>query len=165
MLFVVCVCQSGQAFVTMYHKEDIWQCHFDGTSGSTWDISPPNIERLNDEFTSDRDVRIFVTVDFTRFVILCFALIAFSALMLPVCRQGDQLAYKITTTAPRHSIFTSWMLYLTPNQQCQSTEGSYFVMWVIYLSLITIDFHGMVGCFASANVYCSFSHICNCVVL
>ena len=25
---------------------------------------------------------------------------------------------------PHHSIFTGWMLLLTPNQQCQSTEGS-----------------------------------------
>jgi len=25
--------------------------------------------------------------------------------------------------APHHSIFTEWMLFLTPNQQCQSTEG------------------------------------------
>jgi len=31
---------------------------------------------------------------------------------------------KITTT-PHHSIFTDWMLFLTPNQQCQSTEGKY----------------------------------------
>jgi len=31
---------------------------------------------------------------------------------------------KITTT-PHHSIFTDWTLFLTPNQQCQSTEGKY----------------------------------------
>jgi len=30
-----------------------------------------------------------------------------------------------TTPAHRHSIFTSRMLFLTPNQQCQSTEGTY----------------------------------------
>ena len=34
----------------------------------------------------------------------------------PRCRQ-------ITTPAPSHSIFTSQMLLVTPNQQCQSTEG------------------------------------------
>jgi len=34
----------------------------------------------------------------------------------PRCRQ-------ITTPAPSHSIFTDWMLLVTPNQQCQSTEG------------------------------------------
>jgi len=30
---------------------------------------------------------------------------------------------QITTPTPQHSIFTGWMLFLTPNQQCQSTEG------------------------------------------
>jgi len=32
------------------------------------------------------------------------------------CRQ-------ITMPAPHHSIFVGRMLFLTPNQQCQSTEG------------------------------------------
>jgi len=27
------------------------------------------------------------------------------------------------TSTPHHSIFTGEMLFLTPNQQCQSTEG------------------------------------------
>ena len=31
---------------------------------------------------------------------------------------------QITTPTPHHSIFTGQMLFLTPNQQCQSTEGS-----------------------------------------
>jgi len=29
---------------------------------------------------------------------------------------------QITTPTPHQSIFTGWMLFLTPNQQCQSTE-------------------------------------------
>ena len=33
------------------------------------------------------------------------------------------LAPDITTPTPHHSIFTGRMLFLTPNQQCQSTEG------------------------------------------
>ena len=33
------------------------------------------------------------------------------------CRQ-------ITTPTPHHSIFTGRMLFLTPNQQCRSTEGT-----------------------------------------
>ena len=32
---------------------------------------------------------------------------------------------KITTTTPNHLIFTGQMLFLTPKQQCQSTEGKY----------------------------------------
>ena len=34
-----------------------------------------------------------------------------------ICKQ-------ITTPTPDHSIFTGRMLFLTPNQQCQSTEGT-----------------------------------------
>jgi len=30
---------------------------------------------------------------------------------------------QIATSTPRHSIFTGRMLFLTPNQQCQNTEG------------------------------------------
>jgi len=26
-------------------------------------------------------------------------------------------------SAPHHSIFTGWMLFLTLNQECQSTDG------------------------------------------
>jgi len=29
-----------------------------------------------------------------------------------------------TTLAPHHSFFTGWMLFPTPNQQCQSTQGN-----------------------------------------
>jgi len=61
----------------MYQKEDIWQCYFDGTSGSKWDISPPSIERLNEELISDHNVSIYFTVDFTRSVIQCLAVIFF----------------------------------------------------------------------------------------
>jgi len=31
---------------------------------------------------------------------------------------------KITTPAPHRSIYTGRMLFMTPNQQCQSTEGN-----------------------------------------
>jgi len=30
---------------------------------------------------------------------------------------------EITTPTPRHSVFTGWMPFLPPSQQCQSTEG------------------------------------------
>jgi len=32
---------------------------------------------------------------------------------------------QITTPAPHHSVFTGWMPFLPPNQQYQSTEGTY----------------------------------------
>jgi len=36
--------------------------------------------------------------------------------------QCHQLDYYATPT-PHHSMFTGQVLFLTPNQQCQSTEG------------------------------------------
>ena len=43
------------------------------------------------------------------------------------CTIWKQYAHRfrqITTPTPHHSIFTGRMLFLTPNQQCQSTEGN-----------------------------------------
>ena len=39
------------------------------------------------------------------------------------CKQSAPRCRQITTPTPRHSIFTGLMLFLTFNQQCQSTEG------------------------------------------
>ena len=39
------------------------------------------------------------------------------------CKQSAPRSRQTTTLAPHHSIFTDRMLYLTPNQQRQSTEG------------------------------------------
>jgi len=40
-----------------------------------------------------------------------------------MCKQSAHRSKQITTPAPHHSIFTGQVLFLTPNQQCQSTEG------------------------------------------
>ena len=40
-----------------------------------------------------------------------------------ICKQSAPRSRQITTTTPHHSFFTGWMLFLTPNQQCQGTEG------------------------------------------
>jgi len=42
-----------------------------------------------------------------------------------VCKQSAPRFRQITTPTPHHSNFTGWMLFLTPNQQCQSTEGNF----------------------------------------
>jgi len=42
---------------------------------------------------------------------------------------------QITTPAPHHSIFTGQILFLSPNQQCQSTEGNHVVSYCIKLHL------------------------------
>jgi len=38
-------------------------------------------------------------------------------------KQSAPHSRNITTPAPQHSIFTGWVLFLMPNQQCRSIEG------------------------------------------
>ena len=47
-----------------------------------------------------------------------------SGISWTICKQSAPSYRQITTPTPRHSIFTSRMLFLTPKQQCQSTEGT-----------------------------------------
>ena len=56
----------------------------------------------------------------------------FHIMAVPSSRQ-------ITKPAPRHSIFTGRMLFLTSNQQRQSTEGTYTCN--LYLIFILILYH------------------------
>jgi len=47
-----------------------------------------------------------------------------SGISLTICIQSAPRSRQITTPTPHQSIFTGPMLFLTPNQQCQSTEGN-----------------------------------------
>jgi len=47
-----------------------------------------------------------------------------SGISWTTCKQSAPRSRQITTATPHRSIFTGWMLLLTPNQQCQSTEGT-----------------------------------------
>jgi len=47
-----------------------------------------------------------------------------SGISWTICKQSAPCSWQITTPTPHHSIFTGRMLFLTPNQQCQSTEGT-----------------------------------------
>ena len=38
-----------------------------------------------------------------------------------ICKQSAPCCRQITTLTPHHSIYTGRLLFLTPNQQCQST--------------------------------------------
>jgi len=38
---------------------------------------------------------------------------------------------KIIMPEPHHSIFKDWMLFLTPKQQCQCTEGTNKLLTII----------------------------------
>jgi len=46
-----------------------------------------------------------------------------SGISWTICKQSASYSEQTTTPTPHHSIFTGWMLFLMPNQQCQSTEG------------------------------------------
>ena len=47
-----------------------------------------------------------------------------SAISWTICKQAAPRSREITTSTRHHSTFTGRMLFLTPKQQCQSTEGS-----------------------------------------
>jgi len=42
----------------------------------------------------------------------------------------EKRSRQTTTPAPHHSVFTRWMPFLLPNQQCQSTEGTGTVFYI-----------------------------------
>ena len=46
-----------------------------------------------------------------------------SGISWTICKSFAPHSRQITTAVPHHSIIMGWMLFLTPNQQCQSTEG------------------------------------------
>jgi len=46
-----------------------------------------------------------------------------SGISWTIHKQSEPHSRQTTIPAPHHSIFTGRMLFLTPNQQCQSTEG------------------------------------------
>ena len=47
-----------------------------------------------------------------------------SCISWAICKQSAPRSRQITTPTPHHSIFTGRLLFLTPNQQRQSTEGT-----------------------------------------
>jgi len=47
-----------------------------------------------------------------------------SGISWTICKQSAPRSRQITTPTRHHSIFTGWMLFLTPNQQHQSPEGT-----------------------------------------
>jgi len=48
-----------------------------------------------------------------------------SGISWTIHKQSAPHSIQITTPTPHHSIFTGRMLFLMPNQQCQSTEGNF----------------------------------------
>ena len=48
-----------------------------------------------------------------------------SGISWTIFKQSAPRSRQITTPTPHQSMFTGRMLFLAPNQQCQSTEGNY----------------------------------------
>ena len=46
-----------------------------------------------------------------------------------ICKQSAPRCRQMTTPTPHYSIFTGQVLFLTPNEQCQSTEVRYTQCW------------------------------------
>jgi len=50
-----------------------------------------------------------------------------SGISWTICKQSAPHSRQITTPTSHHPTFTIRMLFMTPNQQCQSTEGTYTI--------------------------------------
>jgi len=65
-----------------------------------------------------------------------------SGITWTICKQSAPHFRQITTPTPYHSIFTGWMLFLMPSQQCKSTEGQCYGKMVVDISsVIGCNFH------------------------
>ena len=55
-----------------------------------------------------------------------------SGISWTICKQSAPRSRQITAPTPHQSIFTGRMLFLTPDQQCQSTEGRIRILISIF---------------------------------
>ena len=62
-----------------------------------------------------------------------------SGISWTICKQFAPSPRQITTSTPHHSIFAGQMLFLTPNQQCQSTEGKFLKIHTVYNKWQKVD--------------------------
>ena len=72
-----------------------------------------------------------------------------SGISWTICKQSAPPSRQITTPTPRHSIFTCQMLFLVPNQQCQSTVGT-----VTQLLQNNRSLYATTGTLLAASVMC-----------
>ena len=52
-----------------------------------------------------------------------------SGISWTICKQSAPRSRHITTPTSHHLIFTGWMLFLTPNQQCQTLNADWSVLF------------------------------------
>ena len=65
-----------------------------------------------------------------------------SGISWTICKQSAPRSRQLITSIPHHSIFTARMLFPTPNQQCQRTEGTEEVLLLTIVILHTHTFNG-----------------------
>ena len=59
-----------------------------------------------------------------------------SGISWTICKQSGPRCRQITTPTRHHSIFTGWMLFVTPNRQWQCTEGILLLIFYYYYLLL-----------------------------
>ena len=64
--------QAATAFLSAYSAEDVYTIEIDGESSALWDISPPSIQHLyNDFMNKSMDVNMYTSVIIKRSVSSC----------------------------------------------------------------------------------------------
>jgi len=61
-----------------------------------------------------------------------------SGISWTVYKQSAPRSRQLTTSTPHHSVFIGRMLFLMPNQQCQSTEGNWYQHLVLTYCIVNI---------------------------
>jgi len=61
-----------------------------------------------------------------------------SGISWTACKRSAPRSRQITAPTPHHSIFTDRMFFLTPNKQCQSTEGTYCCQYIYLFQFVKL---------------------------
>ena len=80
-----------------------------------------------------------------------------SGISWTICKQSAPRSRQLITSIPHHSIFTGRLLFPTPNQQCQRTEGTEEVLLLTIVILhthtrLTALFPGLPGWVSTRKV-------------
>ena len=82
-----------------------------------------------------------------------------SGISWTIFKQSAPRSRQITTPTPHQSMFTGRMLYLAPNQQCQSTEGNYSMAVQLQSEIKTYKLLEAIGG-TYPNALCSWQRQC-----
>jgi len=76
-----------------------------------------------------------------------------SGISWTICKRSAPRSRQITTPTPHHSVFYGRTLFLTPNQQCQSTKSTVPAQYHFHLCLINFIEYG-VGPLSQTKLLC-----------